>query len=383
MKHTVTLTERRPRVMRLPRTEIAFLLGPARHLIDLAPTAERNRYQLTPRGYVGFLNGPGVRYVIRSKVPWPNLRLILGLAPDPAGAPWCATGDLLAVLATEFADRLEVATKGGLLAGYGETSTIATYPRGKLRTADHMRDPASGAVSDGSQIDEQVFDLNTHWNQLPKATATALLRAPLPVAVRTRIEAAAAPLAPVADVPPTEPAFAAAYGDPRAAGYHPLLDVCRLILHGLACADPTGQEGVSFLIDLGNAFERYITTELARELSRKPLWRVEAHPSYALGPTVLTPDILLRKAGVPQVVLDAKWKAAAPDAADLHQVLAYAAMTGAPRAGLIYPGRTDARETFAIPDEKVRVSRHCVRVIGTPAELQQSLALLARGVRRG
>lgn len=383
MSRTVALTERRPRAVRLPRAEVDFLLAHARHLIDLVPTFERGSYKLTPRGYVGFLTGPTTRYVIRPKIPWPNLRLLLGLSSATAGDAREPDGGLLAVLATEFVEQLEAVTRAGLVAGYGEVAAVSPFLRGRLRTADQMRDAAARAFPDRFHIDEPVFDLNTPWNRVPKAAATALLRAPgLWLALRQRVEAVALPLAGVSDAPPTDADFAAARAEPRASAYLPLLNVSRLILNGLASADPLGTQGGALLLDLGQAFERYLTEALKRAFAPRPLWRVDAQPAFVLGPTTLQPDIVIRNRGVPFAVLDAKWKTTALDASDLHQVLAYATLTGAPRVGLVYPGRTDARADFRTPDGRVRVSRHRLRVVGTATELEESIQKLARAVRR-
>jgi 5-methylcytosine-specific restriction enzyme subunit McrC len=185
---------------------------------------------------------------------------------------------------------------------------------------------------------------------------------------------------------PSEPAtdadFVAALAEPRTAGYRGLLDVCRVLLNGLACADPLGTGGGAFLVDLGRAFERYLAAALEREFEARPGWQVEAQPAFALGRVELRPDILVRKDGVPRAVLDAKWKTATLDPTDLHQILAYATLTGASRVALVYPGRYDERAHFSTPDGRVRVSVYRLRVVGTTDELAESVTKLVRSVRK-
>lgn len=384
-RRTVALTERRTRVVKLPRADANFLLAHARHLIEVVPTFEPRTYRLTPRGYVGFLDGPTTRYIIGPKFPWPNVRMLLDLPAETSGTltePAAPDGGLLAVLATAFAERLEAVVRTGLVAGYGEARAVSPFLRGKLRTADQMRDAAARAVPDQFHIDEPVFDLHTPWNRVPKATASALLRHDLPVAIRQRVETAVLPLAVLPDERAGAADLTAALAEPRAASYRPLLDLCRLLLDGLACADPLGAGGGAFLVDLGRAFERYLTDSLVRAFEPLSGWQVEGQPTFALGRLQLQPDIVVRANGVPRAVLDAKWKTATLDPADLHQVLAYAALTGAERAALVYPGKFDERAHFATPDGRIRVSVYRLRVTGPAEELARSVAKLARSVRK-
>lgn len=380
-RRTVELVERRTRVVKLPRAEVDFLIGRARHVIEVVPTFEKRVYRLTARGHVGFLDGPAARYAIAPKLPWPNLRMLLGLAPAGAGEAADPAGGLLAALATEFADRLDEVVRTGLVAGHGAEESVSPFLKGRLRAAEQMRDAAARAFPDRFHIDEPVFDLHTPWNRVPKATAAALLRrCALPEAVRQRVEDAARPLAPVPDVPATEADFAAALAEPRAAAYRPLLDVCRLVLGGLNAAAPLGTDAGAFLIDLGRAFERYLSAGLTRAMTERTGWSVESQPKFALGSTDLRPDVLVRYEGAPRVVLDAKWKTPHPEAADLHQILAYATLTGAPRVGLVYPGVKDGRAHFTTTDGRVTVAVHRVRVVGSATKLARSLRRLADSI---
>lgn len=383
MTRVLALTERRPRAVKLPRREVEFLLSFARDLIDVAPTFERGTYSLTPRGSVGFLDGPITRYLIRPKIPWPNLAFLLGLTTHPAGSGREPEGGLLAALATAFADRFDELARSGLVAGYGERAAVSQYLRGRLRTADQLRDAAAQAFPGHFHIDEPTFDIDTPWNRVAKATAVALAARPgLPASLRDRVAAATQPLATVAEVPFSEADLRAARADPRAAGYGPLLDVCGTIQRGLAAADPLRAGTGGFLLDLGAVFERYLASALSRAFATRPGWAVEPHPVLPLGPLRLQPDLVLSRRGAARVVLDAKWKTSALDPADVHQVLAYATLTGAPRVVLVYPGCSDARASFLTPDGRVRVTRYRLRVVGTAADLASSAARLARDVRR-
>jgi 5-methylcytosine-specific restriction enzyme subunit McrC len=383
-RRTVVLTERRGRDVRLHRADAAFLRDRFRGVIEVTPGAGANCYRLTARGVVGTLDTPHARLTIRPKLPWPNLRLLLGLAPAfAAGDALAPAADLLAVLATEFASRLRDATAAGLVQGYREADHAAAYLRGRLRTADQLRDAATRAFPGVFQITESVFDLDAPWNQIPKAITAVLLAHPgLPAAVRGDIAVAAAPLEGVSAVIPCDDLFAAAAREPRAAAYHPLLALCRTLRDGFAAADGTPGGG-AFLIDLGRAFERFLAGGLAEQFAPRPGWSVEPQVGFAVGDVVLRPDVLVRRQGVARWVLDAKWKLLGPDPADLHQILAYATVVGVKRVGLVYPGTRFACRTLRAGPVQVALVRLPVAAdaAGLAAGLPRFTTLLARARR--
>jgi 5-methylcytosine-specific restriction enzyme subunit McrC len=380
-RRTVVLVERRTREVRLHRADATVLRDRFRGVIEVNPGAGPGRYQLTPRGVVGTLDTPRTRLTIRPKLPWPNLRMLLGLDPSGfgAGGRHDPAADLLAVLAAEFAERLREVTAAGLVRGYREADHAAAYLRGRLRTADQLRDAASRAFPAVFHVTESVFDLDVPWNQIPKAVADTLLRHPaLPPAVRAAVGAAAAVLDDVTPVLPTDELFGAAAREPRAGAYNALLALCRTLRDGLTAADGTPGGG-AFLVDLGRAFERFLEVGLDRQLRARPSWSVEAQPGFAVGDLTLRPDVLVRRRGAARWVLDAKWKRPGPDPADLHQVLAYATVTGARRVGLVYPGTRFARRTLRAGPVAVALVR--LPVAGPTTDLPAGLARLAAVVR--
>ena len=384
-RRVVRLVERRPRNVRLSPADVRFVLSAGRGVIDLVPTLTPGVYRLTPRGVVGFLDGPDSRFAVRPKFAWPELSLLLELpaGETPTADSADAGAELLGVLAGGLADRLREVTRVGLVGGYHEADTTSAFLRGRLRPADQMRDAVSRAFPDRFHVTEDVFDLDAPWHRIPRAAAALLLASPdLPAVASDALSAAVRPLDGVPVTAVTDADFDAAFREPRAAHYADLLAACRLVLDGCRPADMGGQPEAAFLLDLGRAFETRLTRALAGELARRPGWAVEPHRRYVLAAGVeLVPDIAVSRRGTVRAVVDAKWKRPGPDPADLHQILAYAAVSGATRAVLAYPGRRFGfRELATAGDVRVALAR--VAMVGSADDLTRSVLQLAGKVCR-
>lgn len=380
---TIRLIERRARVVRLPAADARYLTRHFPTILDVTPGFDRGTFRLTPRGYVGFLATPARRIVIEPKVPWPAVLVLLGLedVSPQAGTPADPEVGLFAILATELAARLTALTRTGLVAGYREEDSDSSFLRGRLRTADRMRAAARRSTPARFPVTADAFDLDTPWNRVPKAVGVALLASPeLSPSVRAALAAGLVPFESVPAVRPTEEEFAAADREPRASAYRPVLDLCRLLHSGLKEADH-GAGGGAFLVDLGRAFEVYLSRGLVPRIDGRPGWSADIQPRLPLGEAALfQPDLLVRRRGEPWAVLDAKWKTPRPEPADLHQVLAYAALSGARRAALVYPGRRFARRELVTTPGGVRLTHFRIDVCGPPDSRAASLERLVRTV---
>src|SRR5262249_15973142 len=284
-QRTVRLVERRTREAKLPRADALFLVEHFPHAIEVVPGFYRGTYRLTPRGYVGFVDGPTRPFEIGPTVPSPAVLMLLGLSasPFPVGTAVNPGSDLLGILGRELAARMAAVARAGLVCGYHDQDTVSRFLRGRLRTHEQLRDTARGRTPDLFPITDTAFDLDTPWNRIPKAVGTALPSHPdLPAAVRDEVASALGPFDPVPHVPVSEADFEAAARDLRAAAYNDLLAHCRVIHDGLSAAGATGERG-AFLIDLGRAFERFVTESVTAVFAARPGWSVEAQPRFALG----------------------------------------------------------------------------------------------------
>lgn len=387
IRRRVQLTERSAREIQLPSEDVDFLLTHARNLLDVTPTFHRRYYRITSRAFVGWFDTPNFRFAIRPKVPWPTLRMLLGLNNDITSVETITQPDrvLLNALARELAERIRTVSLIGVVGGYREQDTSTTYLRGKLRATAQLRDAAARAFPDRFHITDSTFDLDTPWNWIPRTIATDLLeRSNLPDSTHQKLREAIQLLGDVPHRVLSDRNFHEAEAEPRAAHYRPLLALCRQLHEGFAIAHLGGMKSGAFLIDLSRTFENYLTTELREVLAKQPDWSVENQKPYGVGPVVLQPDIVIQKQTKTRAALDAKWKipGQTPDAADLHQIIAYATVSGTDHVGLVYPGGRFARRVFQIPGTPIRVSLFRIQVVGTTNECKSSIVNLSRVIRR-
>src|SRR5437763_13212289 len=127
----IRLTERVPRVVRLHRADVDFLLAHHRGRFDVIPAA--GRYRLTALGVAGVLALPHDRLAIRPKIRAANLFNLI--TPLPAPPDWSTTapvepGRVLDLLAGWFATLLAERVRAGLHRDYVEQAEATPYLRG-------------------------------------------------------------------------------------------------------------------------------------------------------------------------------------------------------------------------------------------------------------
>jgi 5-methylcytosine-specific restriction enzyme subunit McrC len=240
----------------------------------------------------------------------------------------------------------------GLLRGYTEAEVTDSQFRGAIDLPKQVRHGWRQPGLFELRVDEFTPDIA--WNRIPKAIANRLLSAPgLSPLTRESLSRAVAAFAQVSDTPVSARECDSPALDERTEAYRDLIAWCDLF------------EAGEILVSLERAFEQYVG-RLVREAVGENL-RVQETihlkavtnltlPPPSLGgkgeggvgssPFSLIPDFVVTRLGSPICVWDTKWKRPDPFAADVHQVIAYAALIGVRACGLIYPGRRFRLDTF-------------------------------------
>jgi 5-methylcytosine-specific restriction enzyme subunit McrC len=384
---TLRLTEYRPRDVRLRRADVDALLAHPQRPVEIVPTRQPGRYRVTALGFAGVLYTRNLRIVLRPKIPAANLFLLLDPdAPPEAVADAIASEpgtEALDFLARRLADEMRSRAAAGLRRGYVERSDQQAFLQGRLDVAAQSRESPAARARFHTTREEFTPDLAVH--RLAKATAEALLAYPL-LGAPTRA-ALRAVLNGYAEVPslPLDPA---ALDGLSADADRPLIDLCRLLIQGLRPRDMTGDVvGPGFLLDLERVFERYVERGLRnglppRELDAQREFIYHAPVPAGQPPLAGRPDFVVRRDDRVRCVLDAKWKAldGPPPAADVHQVLAYAAGLGCHDVRLVYPGRRYLAWRYELTEGETVLTVHTLRVVGAKETCERSVRRLLREI---
>jgi 5-methylcytosine-specific restriction enzyme subunit McrC len=352
MTRTIALTEYETR--HLPAATITEAQG--RRLwerfgaqIDVAFPSPRNgrQWALTSRGWIGFVAlDRQLQLELQPRVPLRRWLSWMALSEDfdrwrlPPGVIQAETlpgfyDRLVAWLANRVINR----SRQGIYRTYRPDAASLPYVRGRLDVAAALTTASPLALP--CRFQTQSADVAD--NQIVRWTLEQVARSghAAPETLR-RVRRAVRALSGISASRWTAAEVAGRVRDGRAYGrlnadYRPLHGLCALLL---ARAAPQIGEGdtpaAPFLIDGGALFERAVAR-----------WLQQTHRPVRDQETVtLSPDlrfiidlVLYDRHGDALCVMDTKYKtpSAAPGAADVAQVVAYAEARGCRRAALIYP----------------------------------------------
>jgi len=372
-----------PRLVEL-RRPVADALAAA-GVVQVALTDRPGWWEVTPGTQIGVVSVAGLQVVIEPKIDINRLVLLMGYARRPDF--WRddrvlldADADLPEALADAFVRLARRAVEQGLLKGYVTVDETLAVLRGRVREADQLRRRWGRSIPLEVRFDEFTVDIAE--NQVLLAAVEQLLRTPR-VGVRHRagLQRLRMQLADVS-APPRGGARPVWVASRLNARYVPALEVAELILDGRSFEQRVGDLVVSgYLFNMATIFEDFVTVALReafKPLGGRSRLQYRTHLDEAEAVPV-RPDFVWSDAGVPRVVVDAKYKAEKPSGfpqADLYQMLAYCTVLGLPVGHLVYAkGNEDAR-AHVVRRSGVRIVTHALDLDVEPAELLATMAEL-------
>jgi 5-methylcytosine-specific restriction enzyme subunit McrC len=280
-----------------------------------------------------------------------------------------------------FARTVETTLARGVIRSYQEQRERLVALRGRIDFA------ASSAgrhrPAGGVPFDDYTADIAE--NRYLKTAVRRALRVPrVPPEDRRRLMQQLVALEEVTDVPAPADDVRPDRAHPAQRHYEPALRLARLLLANLTLVDQRGgTTASSFMVDMNDLFERFVTERLRRALRGR--LEVRSEPPVHLGEgrqVLMKPDLEFRRRGVPVYVGDVKYKLTADARArsgDYYQLLAYTTALDLPEGVLIYCLADGGR-----PERSVTV-RHAGKVLhtravdltGPPLAVQAEIDMLA------
>ncbi|WP_286263725.1 McrC family protein [Brooklawnia propionicigenes] len=372
-----------PRLVEL-RRPVADALAAA-GVVQVALTDRPGWWEVTPGTQIGVVSVAGLQVVIEPKIDISRLVFLMGYARRPDF--WCdnwaqldADADLPEALADAFVRLAKRALEQGLLKGYVTVDETSAVLRGRVREADQLRRRWGRSIPLEVRYDEFTVDIAE--NQVLLAAVKQLLRTP-GVGVRHRAGLQRLRLQ-LADVtaPGRDCARVSWVASRLNARYVPALELAELVLAGRSFEQRVGDLVVSgYLVNMATIFEDFVTVALReafKPLGGRSRLQYRTHLDEAEAVPV-RPDFVWSDAGVPRVVVDAKYKAEKPSGfpqADLYQMLAYCTVLGLPIGHLVYAkGNEDAR-AHVVRRSGVRIVTHALDLDVEPAELLATMSEL-------
>jgi 5-methylcytosine-specific restriction enzyme subunit McrC len=295
-------------------------------------------------------------------------------------------------LTAQLARKLTERAEAGLHRSYRERTDSGPFLQGRLDLSTHLREPQ--CRKDQLHCRYEEFTIDVLCNQVPRAAAERVLASPLlSDGVRAALRRALIPFREVGLVALSPNWFLEASADRLTEAYHPLFDVCRLLLEGLEPGKQSGPiPGPAFLLDMDRVFERYVTAGVMGAFIANNSYTVSVQASHLVNrpasgqPNIhVRPDVTIEIDGQTRTVIDAKWKrhAGCPIMTeDVYQVLAYATALGARHAVLVYPGRRSQIWQYPLANSPLRLAIHRLRVVGSRHACARSLKRLGKALRR-
>lgn len=358
--------------------------------VDVRP-APSARWRVTATSYVGSLVVDGVELLIRPKINPQNLFLLLepGLPPSAwrkEAFDYDVTSDLLPAVITFFARTVETTLGRGVLRSYQARDRALVALRGRLDVVGQFK--RVGVLTPVACAYDE-FSEDTLENRVLRAAIRLALRVPrLDPVERQRLMRQLVALEGVEDVGIRAEDVDAIHETRLNQHYAPALGLARLVLANLTLKDVRGATSASsFMVDMNDLFQRFVTERLRRELRGR--LDVLDEPVEHLGAgreVAMRPDLVFRKPrGNVSYVGDVKYKLATDArgrSEDYYQLLAYTTAMDLPEGVLIYCRRPNDidRRTVTVRNASKKLVLRSVNLSGPPEEVEHEIAELANAI---
>ncbi|GGB86622.1 hypothetical protein N798_04075 [Knoellia flava TL1] len=355
--------------------------------VDVTP-APAGLWRVTATSYVGSLVVDGIELLIRPKINPENLFLLLepGLPPSAwrkEAFDYDVTSDLLPSVIAFFARTVETTLGRGVLRSYQARDESLVALRGRLDIVGQFK--RSGVLTPvACSYDD--FSEDVIENRVLRAAVRLALRVPrVDAAERRRLMRQLVALEGVSDTDIRTDTVDMIRMTRLNQHYAPALGLARLVLANLTLTDVRGATSASsFMVDMNDLFQRFVTERLRREL--RGTLNVVDEPTVHLGlgrQVAMQPDLVFREPGREVCyVADVKYKLATDArgrSGDYYQLLAYATAMDLSEGMLIYCRRQDDTDhsVVTVRNAAKKLVLRSVDLGGPPEHVEQEIAALA------
>ena len=360
--------------------------------VDVSP-APAERWRVTASSYIGSLVVDGVELLVRPKINPENLFLLLepGLPPNAwrkEAFDYDISSDLLPSVIAFFARTVETTLGRGVLRSYlgREDSLVAL--RGRLDVVGQFK---RAGVLTPVACTYQEFTEDVIENRVLRAAIRLALSIPrVDSRERQRLMRQLVALEGVADTDVRPETIDAIQITRLNQHYAPALGLARLVLANLTLTDiPGATSASSFMVNMNDLFQRFVTERLRRELRGR--LDVIDEPTVHLGigrQVAMQPDLVFRDPdGSIRYVGDIKYKLAADSrgrSGDYYQLLAYTTAMDLPEGMLIYCRRPDDtnQSTMTVRNAGKKLVLRSLDLSGPPEQTEEEISALADSITR-
>ena len=364
----------------------ARLLGDTK-MVSVSLGRDPRTWNVKASRWVGTLVVEDVRILVKPKIRLENLFLLLeaGLRPGDwrrEAFDYASDPDLLPAVISFLARTAETTLARGVFRRYRERRERLTAMRGRPDMAPVI---ARGGLAFPLDCRYDDFTADVGENRYLKAALRLALRVPLvPAEDRLRLLGLVADLEEVTDARAEPGDLDRIEFNRLNEHYRPALHLARLVLENLTLIDRSGRwTTVSFMVDMNDLFERFVTQRLRRALRGRLTVR-DQHPTHlGWGGTVrMRPDLVFERRGETVYVGDVKYKLTESGEArnpDYYQMLAYTTALGLGEGVLIYCHAEDGSPGRPVTVRNSGQILHCrpLDLTGPPEDVARQITELA------